>query len=169
MTDVRAATADDAQAIADINVRSWRDTYRGIIPDAFLDALDEAALAARVREMAFDGSATVLVACDPHVNGFSLMSRCRDDDAPPGTAEIVAIYVDPLVQRRGIGRALTLASCDAARAQGFNRLSLWVIDQNARARAFYEALAFASDGRAKVTNQWGGVPIRELRYVRPLD
>ena len=167
MTDVRAATSDDARVIADINVRSWRHAYRGIIPDSYLEALDEAAIARRVRDVVLSGSATILVAASPEVRGFSWMSPSRDDDAQSETAEIVAIYVDPQYERRGLGRALALASCDVARSQGFTRIGLWVFDENAIARAFYEALEFAPDGRTKTTSHWGGVPIREVRYVRP--
>jgi ribosomal protein S18 acetylase RimI-like enzyme len=167
MTDVRAATPDDAGAIADINVRSWRHAYRGIMPDSYLATLDAAAIARRVRDVALSGSATILVAASPEVRGFSWMSRSRDDDAPPETAEITAIYVDPQYERRGIGRALACASCDVARSQGFTRISLWVLDDNARARAFYEALKFAPDGRTRTTSRWGGIRIREVRYTRP--
>jgi ribosomal protein S18 acetylase RimI-like enzyme len=168
VTDVRAATPDDADAIADINVRSWRHAYRGIIPDSYLAALDHAAVANRVREAALNRSATILVAGGPEVHGFSWVARSRDGDAPPETAEIIAIYVDPERERRGIGRALALASCDAARSQGFTRLSLWVLEENARARAFYEALEFVSDGSTRSTSHWGGIPIREVRYLRSL-
>ena len=168
MIDVRAAVPDEADAIADINVRSWRQTYRGIIPDAYLAALDQTAIATRVRDATLRQSATILVAGRPDVCGFSWLSRSRDDDATGETAEIVAIYVDPDFERRGIGRALVLASCDAARSQGFTHVSLWVVEQNVRARAFYDALGFVADDTMKITNQWGGTPIREVRYVRPL-
>jgi ribosomal protein S18 acetylase RimI-like enzyme len=166
MTDIRAATADDADAIADINVRSWRHAYRGIIPDSCLAALDKTAIASHVRDVALGGSATILVAASPEVRGFSWMSRSRDDDAPPETAEIIAIYVDPQYERRGIGRALAFASCNVARSQGFTHIGVWVLHDNASARAFYEALEFAPDGTSKTTSRWGGVPIREVRYVR---
>ena len=166
MIAVRAATPDDAAAIAAINVRSWRHAYRGIIPDSYLAELDEAAIARRVREVADGGTDSILVATDPEVRGFSWLSRSRDDDAAPGTAEIVAIYVDPHYERQGIGRTLALASCRVARSQGFTRIGLWVIDENTGARAFYEALDFAPDGSAKTSSRWGGVAIREVRYVR---
>jgi ribosomal protein S18 acetylase RimI-like enzyme len=166
--EVRAATADDAEAIADVNVRSWQHAYRGIVPDSYLDALDRTTIANHVRETALSGSATLLVAGGAGIDGFSCLAPSRDQDAPPQTAEIIAIYVDPARERRGIGRALALASCHAARSQGFTHISLWVIDRNVRARAFYEALEFVLDGRTKTSTQWGGAPIQELRYVRPL-
>jgi hypothetical protein len=40
--DIRRASQSDARAIAEVHVASWRETYRGIVPDAFLDALSVA-------------------------------------------------------------------------------------------------------------------------------
>ena len=36
-TAVRRATADDAEAIADVHIETWRVAYRGQLPDAFLE------------------------------------------------------------------------------------------------------------------------------------
>ena len=37
--EVRVATVDDAEAVAAVHVRSWQHAYRGLIGDAYLDAL----------------------------------------------------------------------------------------------------------------------------------
>ncbi len=36
---IRPATVDDASAIGHVHVESWRNTYRGLMPDAVLDGL----------------------------------------------------------------------------------------------------------------------------------
>jgi ribosomal protein S18 acetylase RimI-like enzyme len=168
MTHVRAATPDDASRIADINVRSWRDTYKGLVPDAYLLSLDPEAIARHLRQMTESGRDTVLVAGDPELLGFLWMSESRDGDARPGTAEIVALYVDPNHKRQGVGRALALASCEIARDRGFDTVSLWVFERNEHARAFYAALQFVPDGGAQTTTRWGGVALREVRYRRAI-
>ncbi len=38
---IRAARLEDAGAIAHVHVESWRTTYAGIVPDAYLAGLDE--------------------------------------------------------------------------------------------------------------------------------
>ena len=38
---IRAARMEDAGAIAHVHVESWRTTYTGIVPDAYLAGLDE--------------------------------------------------------------------------------------------------------------------------------
>ena len=48
---VRRALVADARAIAQVRVDAWRTTYRGMIPDAYLDGMkvdDSAALWQRV-------------------------------------------------------------------------------------------------------------------------
>jgi len=42
----RVAWADDAPAIAAVQVRAWRASYAGLLPDDVLGALDPAELAA---------------------------------------------------------------------------------------------------------------------------
>ncbi|HUQ64097.1 MAG TPA: hypothetical protein VM121_10110 [Acidimicrobiales bacterium] len=37
--EVRAASVDDAEAVAAVHVRSWQGACCGLIPDAYLDAL----------------------------------------------------------------------------------------------------------------------------------
>src|SRR2546428_7400349 len=37
--NVRPARDDDARAVAEVHVASWRTTYKGIFPDTLLDSL----------------------------------------------------------------------------------------------------------------------------------
>ena len=37
---IRPATSGDAPGIARVQVLTWQQTYRGILPDPFLDGLD---------------------------------------------------------------------------------------------------------------------------------
>jgi hypothetical protein len=39
MVHVRPARPDDAAAVAGVHVRSWQAGYRGLLPDAYLEAL----------------------------------------------------------------------------------------------------------------------------------
>jgi hypothetical protein len=49
----------------------------------------------------------------------------------------------------------------------FNELTLWVLDSNVRARRFYEAGGWATDGVRK-TDESRGFPIAQVRYRRSL-
>lgn len=162
------AVPEDASAIADINVRAWRHAYGGIIPEHYLASLDAGSLTNRVRETLLRSNTTLVVRA-PAVVGFSWVSSSRDDDAPAGTAEVIALYVDPHHERRGIGRALMHGSLRVAASAGASRVTLWVLGANQAARAFYAALGFAPDGKTKTTERWGGSPVLEVRYTRELS
>ena len=60
----------------------------------------------------------------------------------------------------GAGQALLDA------AIGRSAASLWILQDNPRARAFYERNGFRSDGSVKDDDRWGD-PVREERLVRP--
>jgi GNAT superfamily N-acetyltransferase len=161
---IRPATADDAQAIARVRVDCWRSTYRGLIPDAYLDAMDvEASTALWDRVLsAAPGTASVFVADD---DGDVVAFAAGNMLAEPRhalNAELSAAYVRRDRQRMGIGRRLVDAVARAQRAHGANGLIVWVISGNKGARMFYEQL-----GATLLVEQpfeWDGMPLTEAGY-----
>ena len=63
----------------------------------------------------------------------------------------------------GAGPALMAAALEAMRASGFGAASLWVLDDNPRARRFYEREGWTADGGRR-EEEFLGVPITEVRY-----
>ena len=167
--EVRPATPDDARAIAAVHVRSWQSGYRGIIRDDVLDAItvDDRAAMWRGYLTDPDNEIRTLVAEDGgEVVGFvSFVAASRDDDAAPGVAEIPALYVDPARWRNGAGRALVDAALARLQAGGAAEVTLWVLEDNDRGRAFYAACGFRPDG-AHRTNELGPEEIRVRRELR---
>ena len=68
----------------------------------------------------------------------------------------------------GSGPALLAASLDALRASGFATASLWVLEDNPRARRFYEREGWAVDGGQRQEDVLG-VTINEVGYLIALD
>ena len=172
MTRIRHAETDDAEAIGRIQVAGWRVAYRHILPAAFLDGLDEATRAAqwrgRIGPASADGSPT-FVALDEKdaVRGFTHTGPARDEDvAGENLAEVYTVYVSD-AWRGGIGSALMAAVDDFWRPTDVTELVLWVFEENAEARAFYERLGWHPDGATQV-DDFGGVQPVEVRYRRPL-
>jgi hypothetical protein len=60
-----------------------------------------------------------------------------------------------------------VAALDALAGFGFGEATLWVLDANERARRFYEAGGWSTDGAAKIDDSHG-FPIVEVRYRRAL-
>jgi GNAT superfamily N-acetyltransferase len=164
---IRPATVADARAIAEIGVLGWQAAYRGILPDGLL-----ASLSVAPREVAWRSilesdpnraSPAWVAEGDGRVVGFVSSGPPRDEDVPLPAAEIYAIYVVPETCRRGAGSALLNAAVDHWRTHGAATLVLWVLEANARGRAFYAALGWQADGRRQEIDL-GGQATPEVRY-----
>jgi GNAT superfamily N-acetyltransferase len=161
---VRRATAGDAPAIARVRIDSWRTTYRGLIPDTYLDAMQVEASTALWDRVLTAGPNTTCVFVAEHeadVVGFS----CGSPLQPPKhgfDSELAAVYLRRDFQRAGLGRRLVGAVVAARHAQGATGLLTWVIAGNRGARAFYEGLG----GELIVEQpfQWDGMDLVEAGY-----
>lgn len=78
-----------------------------------------------------------------------------------------AIYLLPEAWGLGAGRRLLDAVLAGLTRQNFRDVTLWVLEENLRARAFYEATGWTADGTVK-RDAVAGVPVTELRYRRVL-
>jgi ribosomal protein S18 acetylase RimI-like enzyme len=163
--NVRAATAEDAPAIARIHVDAWRAAYRAYMPASYLDSLsvDE-------RSRMWTGALTRaaparLVVTDPLL-GFCFFGASRD--AEDGAAEIFAVYVQPDSWQRGAGRALCTHAEEDARQRECASIALWTLKVNDGARRFYERLGYAPDGAERANTRLTGFPLHEMRYRKVL-
>lgn len=77
---------------------------------------------------------------------LSLLSHAR---LAPGEAYLEELAVAPHHRRRGVGRALVEACAREATERGRERLTLWVAEDNAGARALYETSGFIERRRRR--------------------
>lgn len=165
---VRPAILADASSVAVVHVESWRSTYRGLVPDEYLDGLSVDRRRQIWEQLLAEesGDRGVLVLEDKGtVTGFCHFAPTRDDDAAPATGEITAIYLLASHWGRGGGSRLLGHAVEALTEAGFQRATLWVLDSNDRARRFYEKRGWHADGFIKVDER-GTFQLRELRYGR---
>jgi L-amino acid N-acyltransferase YncA len=151
---IRLAVVSDAPAVAGVHVRSWQAAYRGLMPDSLLDNLSvEARTAGWAREIP-SGQVWVALSGD-QVVGFASAGPSRDADA---AYELYAIYLLPTAW--GTGLALPLAEAAIGSEQD---VIVWVLDENERARRFYERLGFQADGVTR-DETLGSAVLKEVRY-----
>ena len=161
---LRRAIAGDAPAIARVRVDAWRTTYRGMVPEAYLDGMQVDASTAMWDRVLTAGPNTTSVFVADHAGdivGFA--SGAMLGEPKYGIdAELVAIYLRREFQHVGLGRRLVGAVVDAQRTHGATGLLTWVIAANKVARAFYERLG----GELLVEQpfQWDGVDLVEVGY-----
>ena len=170
--DVRAAVLDDIVQIAAVHTQGWQAEYRELLPPAVLDRLagsdPRSRLTTVVQQAVGPGRGMLVADRDGKVVGFVDIRPTRDEDQDPArVGEIAAVYVDPEEWGRGIGRSLVAAATGRIAAAGCRSTTLWVLDTNGRAIAFYHAVGFQPDGTVK-PGLVGGVTTRYLRYRCPL-
>lgn len=160
---VRPAAVEDARAIAAVHVRSWQATYRGVVPDAFLDALSVEDRAGMWRGwMSGPTDVRVWVAEESgRVVGF-VAAGSQHPSEQDDVAEVHAIYVEPWRTGHGLGRELLDRAVGELRP-GYGAVILWVLEANDGARRFYEAADWRLDGGRKV-EQLGGADLPQVRY-----
>ena len=171
----RLAGAGDAAGITAVHIAGWQAGYRGLLPQAFLDALSEpATVAQRTAQWthALEQGRRVAVADDAEgqVVAFAITMASRDGDAGSGVGEVPAIYCHPDAWGAGHGRAVHDAALTELREAGYEEVTLWVLAGNERARAFYARQGWHLDpgpGGLK-HDQVAGATVQEIRYRRAL-
>ena len=168
MLSVRTATPEDAAGVAGVHVRAWQAAYRGLLPDEYLDALRAEDRMARYRfDVTEPDQPATIVAVDGEViYGFATTGPALDSSVP-NAGILHALYVEPAVWGRGVGRLLMAEARDRLQRQGFLEGVLWVLVGNQRAQRFYRVDGWLPDGSRRDQEVWG-ITVDEIRYRRPL-
>ena len=142
MFKIRNTVVDDADAIARVQVDTWRSAYHRLVPSEILASLSyehrseywSSIISREVRDRIF------LVA-EEEVNGvvgFCVCGVNRDEDSE-FASELYAIYVLEAHQDHGIGRNLFEKCRKWTLDRGMTSMIVWVLRDNPY-RRFYEAM-----------------------------
>ena len=148
----------DAEDLARIHVTAWRETYRGLLPDALLARMSEVGHARRFRRELTNphpGAVTLLAASRQGAFGYVVGGPSRS--GVEGEGEIALLYLLRAGQGRGAGKRLLQAAARALAAQGATSLAINVLRENLHARAFYEHLGGVADAARQEPGPGGQV------------
>lgn len=161
---IREAEPGDAEAIADLVMRSWRAAYPGMVDQDVLDGLALPEQTAKWLAV-IEGSMTVLVAAPREVivGVIAIAKPSRDADEWKDVAELVAVYVDPDRLRGGAGTAMLEAALDRLRQQKASDVTVWTLNNNDLALAFYAQFGFKRDGKVRDEAGWHEPDVRLRR------
>lgn len=156
---LRLARPADAEAGAGLHLACWREAYRGLIPSENLDPLltdPESWVASWRRHLAAPHPRWLAETLDGQLIGFASAGPDRMAESLLGL-ELYAIYAREAWHGTGVGQALL----DAAIGQ--LACSVWVLEVNPRARAFYARNGFEPDGTREYDDR---LEAWEVRLVR---
>ena len=164
---IRPADVADAAALARLHVACWRGAYRGIMPGFMLDGLSVdpfaahwgralAAPEARLTHVAEQGERLV---------GFVASGPYREEGAVRAeVGELYALYLPPERWGEGLGWRLWRTAHEDLLRAGYQEARLWVLKENARARAFYERVGFELEPGQWKSIEREGARLPEVRY-----
>lgn len=159
VVSIRRARVDDAERVGLFQTLTWEQTYRGIVPDSFLDARSLRPATDRWAERIGTGSRRVFVAESPEeqVIGVASTSRSSGDSSSLPSLELSTLYVDREAQGTGVASSLLNAALNEEDAH------LLVFSFNKRAQRFYAKHGFERRGDRQIDS---GTGLYEERWVR---
>ena len=168
--DVRQATRVDASQITDVHVASWRAGYVHIFaPEALASPEFDSVRREFWTAWRLGPGERVLVGVDMSGELERIVAFCsfgleRDrGNVRRGRGEIYAFYAHPDAWGTGVADTLMTATDGRLRSDGFGEGVLWVLDDNPRARRFYERHGWSPTGVVDRLNAYG-TNVREVEY-----
>jgi ribosomal protein S18 acetylase RimI-like enzyme len=138
MTEVRQATAEDAEAIGRL-LHDFNTEFDDVTPGP-------AKLAARVRELLPAGDFAVLIG-GPGPDGLVVLRFRPSLWTQALECYLAELYVVPDRRGQGLGRALLEAAIELARSRGADYMDLATSEDDVVARALYESAGFRNRER----------------------
>lgn len=158
---IRKAQLEDAAGIAKVHVDSWRTTYKGIVPDSFLESLSyekreqiwRSGIEANGVYIAEDESGRIV--------GFASGGAERTGKYEAYIGELYAIYLLEGQQGNGVGRKLVRSVVDDLKEKKLNSMLIWALEENPACR-FYEKLGGKKVDTAEI--EIDGKKLGEVAY-----
>ena len=151
---------DDLFEISNIYESSWKFAYKDIIPQDYLDSIPKGRWANSITKKGMNN--LVLIE-----NGIVLgtASFCESRwEKYSNYGEMVSIYFLPDYIGKGYGNHLLNKCMEELKSFGYSKLLLWVLEDNSRARRFYEKNGFISSDEY-IDDNIGGKDLREVMYT----
>lgn len=155
--EFRHATPEDAPQIAALHALSWQNTYRGILSDEYLDSgVEPERLEVWQQRLAVPAEKQwIWLAVEgSKLHGFVCVLGDHD---PVWGSLIDNLHVHPDLKGQGLGARLMRESAAWIKENcAMKRFYLWVYEENAPARKFYEKLGGVYRGSEIHENPGGG-------------
>ena len=150
--------SDDPLEISRIYEQSWKYAYKGIIPQDYLDSIP----CGRWANLDAQNRKHLVAVHDSKLIGTASFCPSRWEQHK-NCGEIISIYFLPEYIGKGFGRLLLQECVKELKKDGFDRIILWVLEENHAARRFYEKNGFVCTRELRQDNI-GGKPLRETLY-----
>ena len=140
---IREAIHEDLYYIIEVVQSSYKFSYRGYLPDEYLDSLcinEDILLKWQGYLQKYE---CYVVERDEQIVAFLML-----DTSLKEVFEINILYVRPEYQKKGIGSQLVDYACNIKRANGYKKCNVWTMKEGP-AISFYQSNGFVSSEEEK--------------------
>ena len=153
------SSEDNPMEISSVYENSWKYAYRGIIPQDYLDSIPSGHWSKSINK---SGMNNIVVIENGLIIGTASFCKSRWEKYSD-YGEIVSIYFLPEYIGKGYGKYLLKKCIEELETKGFCNILLWVLEENHRAREFYEKNGFCLC-KEIMNDNIGGKEIKEVMY-----
>lgn len=163
---VRKAVKSDSLDLANIIVESWKSAYSEIIPKDEIAKFLDKERRQRQFERFIEDEEIILIGSVNEIACGLVFANKDNDQGLEDCGSIYSIYLLEEYWGKGLSEKLMDSALNILKDQGCKKVSLWVYEDNTRARKFYEKCGFIYDGNKKYSH-FSNKPI-ELRYIKQI-
>ena len=167
MFKIRYADINDSKTLGEIHSKSWKSAYKGILSNEILENITVEKRQKYFEKALSDGwEEDAIIFNDDEAVGLICIGKCRDTDKPNTCGEIWGIYLLPEYWNNGIGSELINWGLNELKKRNYDKVTLWVLEENINERKFYEKVGFKHDGTVKEITI--GKKLNECRYEKTI-
>ncbi|NLY46626.1 MAG: GNAT family N-acetyltransferase [Tissierella sp.] len=163
----RIANVEDATSISTIHAKSWKEAYKGLLPNKYLNEIKDTRWVDMITKGLIDNTMKAWIAI---IEDEIIACTCIGDSRYKGyenQLELISIYVLPEYWNVGAGSLLIDEVLKYAEDNDYVEVGLWVLDGNNQAIRFYEKNGFLSNGDT-ISCTIGEKHTNEKRYIKKL-
>ena len=136
---ISKASMEDSKNIAALIKAGWNSAYIGLIPDEYLENMNEEELAKRWEENIEKNQDIYVYKVNHKLMGVIKFGKW-ENTSEEKIGEIMVLYVEPENKRNGIGKELFLFGTDKLKKKGFKKMIIWCLKGNIEGSNFYKKM-----------------------------
>lgn len=154
---------DSLLEISCIYEESWKTAYKDIVPQTYLNKIPKGNWIAFLETMGID---TLVMLQGDKIIGTCSYSLARQPDME-GWGELISLYLLPAYMGKGMGQLLFDRAICALEKLNLEGIYLWVLEENRRARRFYEKKGFVPSNKV-LEDCIDGKKLFEIQYIKKI-
>ena len=147
---IRRVKQGDEKTLAYIQTKSWKAAFEGIVPADLLEKCTEISRAESMysRLLSEEKGNGYILEINDQAHCIAYWDASREKDMF-GYAEIICIHSLQDKWHHGYGSQMMKQILNDIKDAGFNKVMLWVFEENIRAINFYKKHGFSANGRSQ--------------------